>query len=345
MSRVIRLGIFVVAALACFGVVIFWIGGRQMRFSRTYRLSAEIANAAGLETGADVRVGGIREGTVAAIDLPKTPQGKVRITMTLKDNTRDVIKKDSLAVIKTEGLVGDQYLEVSFGSEHAPPVNDGDTIGAAPVIQISDLMQKANQMLDSAQGAMENVQTATDNLSSISAKMNQGSGTVGSLLNNKSLYQHLNASSAEMQDDLEALKHNFLLRGFFRNRGYEDPGDLKKYEISSLPQGQYTQRFVFEGSKIFAKPDSAKLKDEKALDAAGKYLAGNSYGLAVVVGYTDMKGDTDKDKVLTEAQSYVVRDYLAKHFKLDDTRLKTIGLGKSPEVPKGSRVEILVYPG
>ena len=40
----------------------------------------------------------------------------------------------------------------------------------------------------------------------------------------------------------------------------------------------------------------------------------------------------------------LVRDYLVKNFKLDDTRIKTIGLGKSAEVTGGSRVDILVYP-
>ena len=44
-----------------------------------------------------------------------------------------------------------------------------------------------------------------------------------------------------------------------------------------------------------------------------------------------MKGDTDDEKVLTEARAMVVRDYLVRNFKMDDTKVKTIGLGKSPE--------------
>jgi len=45
-----------------------------------------------------------------------------------------------------------------------------------------------------------------------------------------------------------------------------------------------------------------------------------SLGLAVVAAYTDMKGDTDKDRVLTEARAMVVREYLVENFKFDDTR-------------------------
>jgi hypothetical protein len=40
----------------------------------------------------------------------------------------------------------------------------------------------------------------------------------------------------------------------------------------------------------------------------------------------------------------VVRDYLVKNFKLQDTRIKTIGLGKSDRVPEGGSIEVLIYP-
>jgi outer membrane protein OmpA-like peptidoglycan-associated protein len=63
----------------------------------------------------------------------------------------------------------------------------------------------------------------------------------------------------------------------------------------------------------------------------------------VIAASTGMKGDSQKDKLLTEAQALVVRDYLVNHFKFDDTHVKTIGLGKS-ETEDVNHVEILVYP-
>jgi len=62
----------------------------------------------------------------------------------------------------------------------------------------------------------------------------------------------------------------------------------------------------------------------------------------VVAGYAD-KGDSTQEKTLTEARAMVVRDYLVKNFKMDDTRVKTIGLGKSPDA-EGTGVTVLVYP-
>ena len=79
------------------------------------------------------------------------------------------------------------------------------------------------------------------------------------------------------------------------------------------------------------------------MNQAGEFLEQNPFGLAVVASRTDMKGDTEKNRVLTEARAMVVRDYLVQNFKLDDTRIKTIGLGKSSEPTEGNVVELLVY--
>jgi outer membrane protein OmpA-like peptidoglycan-associated protein len=64
----------------------------------------------------------------------------------------------------------------------------------------------------------------------------------------------------------------------------------------------------------------------------------------VVAASAGPKGETDKEQVLTEARSMVVRDYLADNFQLDDNRIKTIGLGKSSDAGAGGgKVEIFVY--
>jgi outer membrane protein OmpA-like peptidoglycan-associated protein len=144
---------------------------------------------------------------------------------------------------------------------------------------------------------------------------------------------------------MEALKHNFLLRGFFNRRGYEDSADLTKHEIPQLPMVAVSRNFTYEAAKIFDKPETAKLKGEKALNEAGNFLETNSFGLAVVAVHTDMKGDTEKNRLLTEARAMVVRDYLVQHFKLDDTRIKTMGQGKSADANAlGGGVELLIYP-
>ena len=344
MSRPFRLGLFIVLTVLMFGAGIFWIGSRKFLFSSTYQLYADFPTVAGLNDGAEVRVGGIHEGTVRHIYLPNRPDQKVRVQMDLKGATRQVVKKDSTAAIRTEGLVGDRYVEINFGSNGAPEVNNGDTIASQPPLEIADLIKKTNTILDSAQGAMENVRATAGNLNSVSAKINQGKGSMGALINDRSVYAHVNEAASSLQEDMEALKHNFLTRGFFKKRGYEDTAELTRHEIPRLPSGGIQQRFVYPAGKLFESDDSAKIRKGKLLDTAGKYLESNRFGLAVVSAYSDLKGDTDKERQLTEARAMLARQYLVEHFKLDDTKIKTMGGGKSPEAMDGGELEVLVYP-
>ncbi len=343
MTSTIRLGAFIFGTLLILAAGVFLIGSNESMFTPTYRVKAEFHNVAGLNNGADVRVGGIHEGTVSRINLPKRPDGNVTVIMNLKSATRDIVKKDSIASIHSEGLLGDEYVEVSFGSPEAESLKNGDTIESEPPFEFSQLMKKTDHLLDTADKAVASIGDTATNLSSISGKINKGQGTVGALINDKTIYKQAAAGVTEMQEDMEALKHNFLLRGFFKNRGYEDASDLTKDAISQLPSGPALKIFRYDPKQIFDKPDTAKLKNEKILSEPGKFLETEKYRLAVVAASSGMKGDTDKERTLTQARSKVVRDYLVKNFKLDDTRIKTIGLGKSSEADTGS-VEIVVYP-
>jgi hypothetical protein len=133
---------------------------------------------------------------------------------------------------KSEGLLGDKYVEVSFGLPDAGNVRNGDTISSQPPPDISDLFKKTDQILDTAKGAMSNIGEATGSLASIGNKVDQGKGTIGALVNDKKAYQEVTAGATAFDENMEALKHNFLLRGFYKKRGYEDAQDLTKYEIA-----------------------------------------------------------------------------------------------------------------
>jgi phospholipid/cholesterol/gamma-HCH transport system substrate-binding protein len=329
MGQSIRLGAFVIVTLGIFGVFVFMLGNVESKFQANYRLNAQFQNVSGLDEGASVRVGGLHEGTVRKIELPASPDGKLTVVMDLSRNTRNLVKQDSLASIQSEGLVGDKYVEISFGSKDSPAVRSGDTIRSQPPIDISDLIGKTNQILDSTKGALDNLQSASENVSSITARINGGRGTVGALINNQSMYQEANASVKALREDADALKHNFLLRGYFNQHGFADPAEIQKQSIAQLPSEPPQKVFTFDTRRLFDKPDSAKLKDEKALNEAGAYLQRGIPGHAVIEASVGPKGDADKDRELSQARAYAVRSYLVDHFKLDDRRLKIIGIGKT----------------
>jgi phospholipid/cholesterol/gamma-HCH transport system substrate-binding protein len=344
MSSTARLGLFLFAALLMLGAGVFLIGQKQFLFHRTYPLNAEFRNASGLLQGAPVRVAGLRKGTVKHILLPDRADGAIRVEMKMDAATRAVIRKDSKASISAEGLVGDRFVEIAMGTDKGEPIHDGDTLRGEAAIELADVMKKFDGVMDSARGAVENAAVAVNSLKSISAKIDTGQGTVGALINDRTVYRNVNAGAVALQENMEALKHNFLTRGFFKNRGYDDSTELTKNAVPQLPKDAPSRKFEFDAAKVFDKPDTAKLKNRKALDEVGRFLEANSFGAVVVSAYAGMKGDSAETLTLTQAQAMVVRDYLAENFRIDDRRVRTLGLGKTSRIPEGNQLEIYVYP-
>jgi phospholipid/cholesterol/gamma-HCH transport system substrate-binding protein len=361
MSRVARLGAFIVGTLAVLAAGVFIIGSKEYLFRSTYKLKAQFDNVAGLADGADVQVGGVHSGTVESITLPHRPGEQVTVLMDLDNSTHEIIKHDSVATIETAGLLGNQYIAISFGSAGQAEVKDGEVIQSEPPLLMADMLKKASGILDSSQEAVSNVTQATTHLNSVSSKIDSGQGTVGALVNDKQLYQNLEQTTGtlnatmvqaqtgvtDFQENMEALKHNFLLSGYFKKRGYEDSNNLEANKIGGLPAGVPLKTFTFTANQLFDTRDSAKLKNQKSLNAVGQFLAENQFGLAVVEASAGMEGDTQKDKTLTEARAMVIRQYLVENFGFDDSQLKTLGIGKQT----GARldgdwgsIQVLIFP-
>ncbi len=361
MTRVARLGAFIVATLAVLAAGVFIIGSKEYLFRSTYQLKTQFDNVAGLAVGADVQVGGVHSGNVHSILLPHKPGDKIIVVMDLDRSTKEIIKGDSVASIETEGMLGNQYVAISFGSAGQAEVKDGGTIGSVPPLELGELLAKTSAILDSSQQAILNTTLATAHLNSVSAKIDSGQGTVGALVNDKQVYENLEQTTASLQatmvlaqagvtdfqENMEALKHNFLLSGYFKKRGYEDSASLAANKIAELPRSTPEKTFTYSAKQIFDDRDSAKMKDEKTLKDAGDFLAQTPFGVAVVVVSTGMDGDTQKDLVLSEARAMVIREYLAENFGFDDSQLKTLGQGKQPganlDADWGS-IQILIYP-
>jgi phospholipid/cholesterol/gamma-HCH transport system substrate-binding protein len=361
MSRVARLGAFIVVTLAILAVGVFIIGSKEYLFRSTYHLKAQFDTVAGLAAGADVQVGGVHSGTVESIKLPHKPGEQVTVLMDLDKSTHEIIKQDSIASIETEGVLGNQFVSISFGSAGQVEVKDGEIIQSEPPLEISDLFKKTSGILDSSQLAINNATLATAHLNSVSAKIDSGQGTIGALVNDKQLYGNLQETTTtlhatmlqaqvgvtDFKENMEALKHNFLLSGYFKKRGYDNSEELTANTIDALPQGAPLKSFFFTARQLFEAHDSAKLKNQKILNASGEFLAQNQFGFAVIVASTGIKGDNKKDLVLTEARAMVVREYLVDNFGFDDSQLKTLGMGKqagaSLDADWGS-IQILIYP-
>src|SRR5213083_2135433 len=119
-----RLGIFFALALIAAFLIMEMIGSFDF-FKRGIRVHAQFSTVQELKEGDPVKMAGVQIGRVEKIDLQ---DGKVDVTMKL--NKPENVKTDSKAVVKFAGLMGQNFVAISFGSPSAPKAEDNTDINA-----------------------------------------------------------------------------------------------------------------------------------------------------------------------------------------------------------------------
>ncbi|MBP0903698.1 MlaD family protein [Mariniflexile gromovii] len=215
----IKLGIFVSLGLLILFVIIFFIGSNQNLFSSKFKISTNFRNVSGLQVGGQVRFSGIAVGTIESISI--TNDSTVNVVAMMDKNVKKFIKKDSRASITSEGVIGDKLLMISQGSTNSPEVKDGASIKSVEPVEFDDI-------LASVKITAENAEVITDELATMLIDINEGQGTLGRLLNDEGVaedmektMENLRKGSKGLEQNMEAAKHNFLLRGYFRKKEKE----------------------------------------------------------------------------------------------------------------------------
>jgi phospholipid/cholesterol/gamma-HCH transport system substrate-binding protein len=117
----LKVGIFVLASLLIFVVFIFALSKESSFFKKSYKVQTSFTNTAGLSEGASVRLSGLRIGTVKEIKFPESPDNNfIIVTMEVSQEGISRIGSDAVATIRTEGLLGDKYIEILKGTTSLP---------------------------------------------------------------------------------------------------------------------------------------------------------------------------------------------------------------------------------
>jgi hypothetical protein len=163
---------------------------------------------------------------------------------------------------------------------------------------------------------------------------------------------------------MEALRHNFLLRGFFNDRGYFDLADISPadYRNGALTAdgGRQATRIWLRDHVVFqqkagANGDSQRLEAEEELTEDGKrrldsaiapYLEKLPGGVLMVEGYAQ-GGSGDERFLVSRRRAAVVRDYLIGKFQLDPRTTGLMALGSeavgSPPEAEWSGVALALF--
>jgi phospholipid/cholesterol/gamma-HCH transport system substrate-binding protein len=179
------LAIFIIAGSVLFLVAIFVIGSKQNMFTSTMKLQAVFETVSGLLEGSNVRFNGISVGTVDKIEI--ISGNKIRVEMVIVSSVKKFIKRDSKAKVVTEGLIGNKIIDITPGEEGALSVNDGDMLESLRPIEAEDILRSLKETGD-------NASLITKDVATIVSKVDQGEGTLGQLINNKTLYNNVDST-------------------------------------------------------------------------------------------------------------------------------------------------------
>lgn len=219
-NHIWKLGVFVIGALVAFAATIFFIGKQQNLFGNTFILQANFKNVSGLIVGNNVRFSGITIGTVDEVQL--ISDSTVVVKMSIEKDVQKFIKTDAKASIGSDGLMGDKVLTISPGTHSNKMIAENGRIGSVASVEMDEIMK-------SAQVTMENASVITQELAQFSYDMNNGNGALSKLLTDEDFANSLDKTMNNLQkgtkglsENMEAAKHNFLLRGFFKKKQKEE---------------------------------------------------------------------------------------------------------------------------
>jgi phospholipid/cholesterol/gamma-HCH transport system substrate-binding protein len=215
----IRLGLFVAGGLALFVFAIFIIGKQKNLFNPVFLLVTTFHNVSGLQVGNNIRFTGINVGIVDNITIIN--DSTVQVDMLIKKDVQRFIKSDCQVAIGSEGLIGDRLLVITHGSVDAPIAKEGQRLESSEPVETDAIMA-------SLEVTAGNAEIISAQLAEIVYNINNGKGTIGTLIQDSTIavnlsqtMMHINTSSQSLEENMEALKHNFLLRGYFTKQEKE----------------------------------------------------------------------------------------------------------------------------
>lgn len=163
---------------------IYFVGSRQNLFGSNTQIVTTFENVGGLQVGNNVRFSGITVGTVKEIEI--ISNRLVRVTLLIDKSASKFIRKDAMAIIGSEGLMGDKVINLTSGSENALTIAEGDKLKSTEPVDIDELMVMLQETGNEAK-------VLVGNLAKMSNKINDGEGTIGKLISDDQMYSTLNS--------------------------------------------------------------------------------------------------------------------------------------------------------
>jgi phospholipid/cholesterol/gamma-HCH transport system substrate-binding protein len=148
-------GLFLLVSFIILVVMIFAVSDIQSLFKQKYEFRTLFQYSDGIEKNAQVRYSGVKIGKVKNIRVAPEHGDKVELTLSVYSDT--VIKKDAHAAIKTLGLVGGKYVEISGGSAKSEPLKPGAILIGEESFKLEDLTKAGLEVVEKMQRVADNL--------------------------------------------------------------------------------------------------------------------------------------------------------------------------------------------
>src|SRR5213596_1946456 len=179
--RTTKIGLLVAIALAILMVTVFSLNQEQPFWERKVQYELRFTRTGGLQTGAPVSLSGVSIGTVAEMRFPPDPAlNYIQVLINVKGDLAPRIRENTVASIRTLGLLGDRYVELSAGMPESPPVPPGGLIASIDPTDIEALLGQGGDIVT-------NIVVVTTSLKDVLGAIQRGEGLLGAMLRNREL--------------------------------------------------------------------------------------------------------------------------------------------------------------
>jgi phospholipid/cholesterol/gamma-HCH transport system substrate-binding protein len=218
--REVRVGLLVVVAI---GVLIFLIlnaSGDISPFSKKVHLRARFSNGDGLRRGSEVRLAGVRIGKVDDVRLlppSENPREKVEASFSIDSEidgrpATDLIRNDSKALLSSPSILGaEKVINLTPGTDLGQQIHDGD------LIPPGDEGGTVQALTTSGTQLMDQLNKLSGQFTDISAKINQGQGSIGRFVNDEAFYNNLNSTVRDLNEVIRQIQSGRGSAGMFVN--------------------------------------------------------------------------------------------------------------------------------
>ncbi len=187
--------------------ILYIVGSNQKWFDSKYSLYLFLPNVEGLLPGAFVTLSGLKVGVVGEITFTEYQnQSGIRVELKIAREFADKITASSVARIKTMGILGDKYVDISLGNPQEAPLAEGAYLTVAPQINM-------DQLLASSQDIVQHLQQTTKNLATITASISRGSGALGKFVTDPQTAREFSAILSSLSRTVQQIERGNGLLG------------------------------------------------------------------------------------------------------------------------------------